>query len=141
MSYLLDTTIVSEAKRPRRDENVLRWLSAQSLTSTYLSAITPGELEEGVTLLGDTQRAGALRAWLASLTAAHTRRILAVDEAVVSIWGRLRAEAKREGRPAPVMGTLIAATAITHHLTFVTHNPGGVAALPVKTLSPSEVGP
>lgn len=101
MSYLLDTNVVSEARRPRPDEHVLRWLAAQPLASTYLSVITLGELEEGITALGDTQRAQALRGWLAHLTESFGGRILNVDRDVATTWGRIRADAKRQGRPPP----------------------------------------
>ncbi len=136
MSYLLDTNVVSEARRPRPDENVLRWLDAQPLTSTYLSVITLGELEEGITALGETQRAQALRGWLAQLTESFGGRILDVDQDVATTWGRIRAEAKQQGRPPPAALALLAATAITHALTLVTRNVADVATLPVTVLNP-----
>ena len=136
MSYLLDTNVVSEARRPRPDENVLRWLAAQPLTNTYLSVITLGELEEGITALGETQRAQALHSWLAQLTESFGGRILDVDQDVATTWGRIRAEAKRQGRPPPAALALLAATAITHDLTLVTRDIADVATLPVKILNP-----
>ncbi len=136
MSYLLDTNVVSEARRPRPDKNVLRWLAAQPLTRTYLSVITLGELEEGITALGETQRAQALRGWLAQLTESFGGRILDVDPDVATTWGRIRAEAKRQGRPPPAVDALLAATAITHALTLVTRNVADVAMLPVTILNP-----
>ena len=136
MSYLLDTNVVSEARQPRPDKNVLRWLAAQPLTSTYLSVITLGELEEEITALGETQRAQALRGWLAQLTESFGGRILDVDQDVATTWGRIRAEAKRQGRPPPAALALLAATAITHDLTLVTRDIADVATLPVKILNP-----
>ena len=136
MSYLIDTNVVSEARRPRPDENVLRWLTAQPLTSTYPSVITLGELEQGITALGDTGRAQALRGWLAQLTESFRGRILDVDRDVATTWGRIRAEAKRQGRPPPAALALLAATAITHDLTLVTRDIADVATLPVKILNP-----
>lgn len=136
MNYLLDTNVVSEAKRPKPDEQVLRWLGDQPLTATYLSVITLGELEEGIAALGETRRAGALRAWLEGLNESFAGRTLEVDRAVATTWGRIQAEAKRQGRTPPAIDALIAATAITHGLTLVTRNIEDVAALPVKTLNP-----
>ncbi len=51
-------------------------------------------------------------------------------------WGRIQAEAKRQGRTPPAIDALIAATAITHELVLVTRNIEDVAALPVETLNP-----
>ena len=136
MTYLLDTNVVSEARRARPDESVLRWLTTQPLTSTYLSVITLGELEEGITALGDTHRAHELRGWLAQLIEGFNGRILDVDPNVATTWGRIRAEAKRQGRSPPAVDALLAATAITHGLTLVTRNLADVATLPVTVLNP-----
>ena len=136
MSYLLDTNVVSEARRPQPDENVLRWLAAQPLTSTYLSVVTLGELEEEITALGETQRAQALRGWLAQLTESFGGRILDFDQDVATTLVRIRAEAKRQGRPPPAVNALLAATAITHELTLFTRNIADVATLPVTVLNP-----
>lgn len=138
MSFLLDTNVVSEARRQIPDENVLRWLGEQPLETTYLSVITLGELEEGIALLGDTHRAKVLTTWLEALRAGFSGRILNIDPDVVVTWGRIRAAAKRQGRTTPAIDALIAATAITHGLTLVTRNIADVAALPVKTLNPFE---
>ncbi len=136
MSYLLDTNVVSEAKRSQPDERVLQWLASQPLTTTYLSVITIGELEEGITALGETHRAGALRAWLEGLSESFSGRTLEVDRAVATTWGRIQTAAKQQGRTPPAIDALIAATAITHDLTLVTRNIEDVAVLPVKTFNP-----
>ena len=138
MSFLLDTNVVSEAKRPEPDAQVLRWLAGQPLTATYLSVITLGELEEGISALGETHRSRALQAWLTQLSESFAGRVLGVDQAVATTWGRIQAEAKRRGRTPPAIDALIAATAITHDLTLVTRNTGDVAMLPVRTLNPFE---
>ena len=133
MSYLQGTNVVSKARRPRPDEHVLHWLAAQPLTNTYLSVFTLGELEKGIAALGDTGRAQALGDWLAQLTEGFGGRILDVDRDVATTWGRIRADAKRQGRPPPAALALLAATTITHALTLVTRD---VAVLPVTVLNP-----
>ena len=89
MNYLLNTNVVSEAKRPEPDAQVMRWLAGQPLTTTYLSIITLGELEEGISALGKTHRAEALRAWLMQLEESFIGRILDIDRSVVNTWGRI----------------------------------------------------
>lgn len=91
MSYLLDTNILSEVRKPLPDEWVLAWLSAQRLSVTYLSVISIGELGEGIAKLGETRRAQELEVWLAQLTESFNGRLLDVDLEVVSLWGRIRA--------------------------------------------------
>lgn len=138
MSYLLDTNILSEVRKPLPDERVLAWLSAQRLSVTYLSVISIGELGEGIAKLGETRRAQELEVWLAQLTESFNGRLLDVDLEVVSLWGRIRAQASRRGRTAPAIDALIAATALVHDLTLVTRNVADVEMLPVKVFNPWE---
>lgn len=63
---------------------------------------------------------------------------MSVDLAVVTIWGRVRAEARRQGRTPPAIDALIAATALAHDLTLVTRNVTDVAMLPVRVINPWE---
>ncbi len=138
MSYLLDTNILSEARKSLPDGRVITRLSAQPLAETYLSVISLGELEEGIANLGETRRAQELKGWLAQLTEDFRGRILDVGLRGVTLWGRIRAEAKRRGRTPPAIDALIAATALAHDLTLVTRNVGDVEMLPVKVFNPWE---
>ena len=97
-----------------------------------------GELEEGITNLGETRRAQELRVWQAQLVESFRGRILDVDHGVVTTWGRIRAEAKRRGHTSPAIDALIAATALAHDLTLVTRNVADVEMLPVKVFNPWE---
>ena len=136
MKCLLDTNVLSEAKKSVPNERVMSWLVAQPISETYLSVISLGELEEGIANLGETYRAQELRVWLEHLVENFNGRILDVDYRVVTTWGRIRAEAKRRGRTSPAIDALIAATALTHDLTLVTRNVADVAMLPVKVFNP-----
>jgi toxin FitB len=138
MNYLLDTNVVSEAKKPSPDTKILNWLALQDPTETYLSALTLGELSEGVTYLGNTKKARDLQQWLLHLRQTFKGRILNIDENVADAWGQLRGEAKRKGRPLPVIDSLLAAIAIFHDLTLVTRNTKDFAGLRVKTFNPWE---
>ncbi len=138
MRCLLDTNILSEARKPVPNERVMDWLAAQPLFETYLSVIAVGELEEGIARLGETARAQELRGWLAQVIESFSGRILNVDLAVVSTWGRIRADAKRRGRTPPAIDALIAATALTHDLTVVTRNTADMEMLPVSLFNPWE---
>lgn len=124
MSYLLDTPVVWEAKRSEPDTRVLAWLAEQPLTSVYLSVLTLGELQEGITALGDTDEARALGGWLEGLTGSFAGRILDVTPDVAVTWGRLRADAWSQGQTAAAIDLVLVATAVTHGLTLVTR--GGV---------------
>jgi len=119
--FLLDTCVVSEGPKPRRDENVVRWLSEQDSSALYISAITAGELRHGVNRLPPGRGSKPLYDWLqAMLQRGFAGRILPFDDVVAELWGNLRA-----GFPnAEIADSQIAATAIVHKLTLVTRNIG-----------------
>lgn len=136
MKCLLDTNVLSEARKPVPNEQGMSWLYAQPISETHLSVISLGELEEGIASLGETHRAQELRVWQARLVESFRGRILDVDHGVVTTWGRIRAEAKRRGHTSPAIDALIAATALVHDLALVTRNVSDVEMLPVKVFNP-----
>jgi len=122
MMYLLDTVTISEVTRPQPDEGVLDWLAVH-YTDAWLSVITLGELRKGILSLAPGRRRADLTAWLDSdLMARFAHRIAPVTVDVAHEWGRLVAEAGRDGATVPALDGLIAATAAVHGLTVVTRN-------------------
>ena len=70
MSFILDTNVVSEARKgSRADANVMRWLSSVDTGDLYLSVLVIGEVRQGIEGLRrrDPLQAGRLEAWLAGL--------------------------------------------------------------------------
>ncbi len=60
---------------------------------------------------------------------------LPVDQAVSHKFGQVRAGQLDQGQFTPDMDLLIAATALTHNLTLVTHNAQDVANIPGLTVA------
>lgn len=134
MSYLLDTNVLSELRRPRPHAGVREWFAKRPAATLYLSVLTMGEIRKGVQGVADARRRQALSDWLETeLPAYFTGRVLPVDGAVADRWGRLVAEA---GRPLPAIDSLLAATAAVHGLVLVTRNLRDFAGLPVQVFSP-----
>lgn len=137
MSYLLDTNVVSEWTKPRPDPAVVQWLDDVDEDHVHLSALTLGELREGVDRLAPGRRRNELDRWLdADLPDRFAGRVLAVDGAVARRWGVLRATAGRSGRTLPIVDSLLAATAVEHGLAMVTRNIRDFADLGVKLVDP-----
>ncbi|HEY2019286.1 MAG TPA: type II toxin-antitoxin system VapC family toxin [Bryobacteraceae bacterium] len=135
--FLLDTNVVSELIRPDPDGNVRRWVEETDESILFLSVLTLGEIRRGIERLSSGRRRGRLESWLqVDLPSRFLDRILPIDEAVADRWGRISALADVQGKPAPVIDGLLAATALHHNLTLVTRNGADVAGTGVPTLNP-----
>jgi predicted nucleic acid-binding protein len=120
VSFLLDTHVISELRKGRRaNAKVRSWFRAVDDRTLYLSVLVIGELRKSVEELRgrDPLAASRLEQWLHELVQRHTDRILWVDAAVADRWGQLSIPG-----PISVMGGLLAATALVHGLTLVTHD-------------------
>ena len=123
MSYLLDTNVLSEVRRPQPDAQVLAWLDQVDEERLYLSVITIGELARGIALMPAGKRKSGLAEWLdGDLRLRFGSRLLSIDGETAFIWGRLMADAKSSGRVLPAMDGWIAATALQHRLVVTTRN-------------------
>lgn len=115
--YLLDTNIVSEARRGTAQ--AVSWLRSVDPLSVHLSTLTLGEIMRGIALKQkpDPRAAAHLTEWLRKLRHDHADRILPVTDQIAVEWGRIAAI-----RPRGDIDSLIAATAIIHDLILVTRN-------------------
>lgn len=137
MSYLLDTNVVSEWTRPRPNPAVVAFLASTDEDLMFLSAITLGELRGGVDRLPAGRRRIALDEWLKhDLIQRFDRRILDVDQEVALAWGRIMAQAERQGKTPTIMDVWIAATAEVRGLTVVTRNVTDFAPLVGRIFNP-----
>lgn len=134
MSWLVDTTVISEIRRTSRcHPGVAAWWATVDDRDLFLSALTLGEIRKGIEAVrpGDPAKAAALEVWLAEVVAAFGPRVLGVDARIAETWGRMAAM-----RPVPVVDALLAATALVHGLILVTRNTADVAGLGAGLLNP-----
>lgn len=136
MTYLLDTNVVSELRKPESRANpaVRSWARTQRTSELFLSVITVMEVEIGVGRVEkrDRPQGSILRRWLESdLLPAFSGRLLPVDVAVAR-----RAAGLHVPDPRPERDVLIAATALEAGLMVVTRNVADFAALGVELLDP-----
>ena len=123
MSFLLDTSVISELVKPAPDNRVVEWMKRAEESSLYLSVLTIGELEKGIAKLPVSSRRARLETWVRSDLADRFReRLLAIDGTIAATWGKLAGEAEARGEPLPVIDGLIAATGLAHDLTIATRN-------------------
>ncbi len=136
MSYLLDSNVVSELRKPAGsiDENVASWVAALGSDRPYVSVMTLFEVRLGVLLIArrDEVQGRMLRRWFdGSLIDAFAGRTLLIDVPVA-----LRAAELRVPDPRPERDALIAATALVHSLTVATRNVDDVAPMGVDVVNP-----
>lgn len=135
--FLLDTNVVSELRKVRlgrADRNVALWAEGVETAALYLSAITVQELEIGVLLAErrDPPQGAVFRRWFEDqVLPAFAGRVLPVDTAVAR-----RSAVLHVPDPVPFRDSLIAATALVHHMTLVTRNVADFQASCVELLNP-----
>jgi predicted nucleic acid-binding protein len=102
------------------------WVAAEP-SLLFISVLALGELRKGVVLkmADDSEGAKAIGSWVDGLEHSFADRIVGIDAATARLWGELSAQRSR-----PVVDTLLAATAIVHHLTLVTRNEKDVMDVP-----------
>ena len=136
MGYLIDTCALSEFTKPRPSASVDRWFASVADGHEFVSVLTLGELEKGISKLGSTRRRTDLERWFGALRERFDGRVLGIDDAVALEWGRLSARVERDGRPVPVVDALIAATAIVHGLAVVTRNTSDIVRTGAPVVDP-----
>jgi predicted nucleic acid-binding protein len=122
--WLLDTNVIATLVNPNGAPTVKAWAIAQPEETLYLSVLTLGEYDKGIFNLGnDHPQRSRYAAARDALEARFAGRILPVSDAVVRAWGRISGVVKRDTGHAPsVIDTMLAATAIEHHLFLSTRN-------------------
>lgn len=134
--YLLDTNIISEIRKPKPHGAVVAWFEGLREEQIYLSAVTLGELQEGIerTRRQDVAKASAIEAWVDELESSAT--VLAMDGRSFREMARMMV-GKQEDQFYDVM---IAATARLHGLTVATRNEKDFRHLGVELINPFKLG-
>lgn len=136
MSFVLDTCALSETARPQPDVGFMEWLDAQASVNLFVSVLTIGEIEKGIAALPAGRKRTGLTSWLATLRSVYGGHVLPIDDAIAALWGRMAANAERQGHPLAVIDGLIAATAQHHGYSVVTRNSADFVATGVPVLNP-----
>lgn len=137
MRTLIDTCVLSEARRARGEPRVRARLEAIADDDFYLSVVTIGVIIRGIGLLhGEEPRRKALEEWVRDIQEHHEKRILPVDVQVARIWGENDAKARNNGVTIPAADGLIAATALRHDLAVMTRNTAHFEITGVRLIDP-----
>ena len=137
MSFLLDTSVVSEWMKPQPNPGVIRWLAEVDEDRVYLSVMTLAELRNGTERLAPGARKSRLDTWLRDeLPLRFESRVLSIEIKVADAWGHVMSRCYAAGKPIGVMDAFFAATAEVHALTLVTRNVSDFAASGISLSNP-----
>lgn len=126
MSFLLDTDTCSAHLKQKGN---LTHKFLQYMGRLHVSVITLGELYTwALRAKASPQRLQSL------LDLLNDVQVLDVTEQVARKFGEVRAALLDAGTPVPEMDLMIAATALAHNLTVVTHNVQDYANVPGLTI-------
>jgi toxin FitB len=139
LHYLLDTCVLSEFVRPKPETKVVGWLNSVDAEHLFLSVVTIGEIQFGISSRPPSNRRTELEVWLnVSLREQFAERVLSLDSDTFTTWGQLMAERKQRGEPMGVMDSLITATALHHKMILVTRNVSDFQGSGLSILNPWE---
>lgn len=137
MKWLLDTNVISENVSRQANENVRRWIAAQTLEDIGLSAVTLAELIDGIERTADERRKNELTAWLdAGVISQFRDRTVPVSVEILLDWLGLTRELGARGRPQAAADLLIASTCRVHDLTLATRNTRDFANTGITVYNP-----
>jgi predicted nucleic acid-binding protein len=132
LTFLLDTNVVSELRKPHPHQAVLSWFAGQRASNLFVPAIVLAELQRGVELrrLQDEAHAALLDAYVDEV--ATRFQVISMSGPTFRRWAKLMLR-----RPAEVANdAIIAATALERGLTVVTRNVRDFEALGMTVLNP-----
>ncbi|MCF6177316.1 MAG: type II toxin-antitoxin system VapC family toxin [Victivallaceae bacterium] len=122
MSFLIDTCVISELRKFSPDPAVLKWFAAVDEEDLFISVLTFGEIEYGITILPSGRKQSAIMEWFEELKSHFKHQSIDVTPEVASRWGVMRGVMQRRGISASVVDGLIAATAIDRNFLLITRN-------------------
>jgi len=129
LTYLLDTNTCIRYLNGR-SPSVRKRLEALTPAEVCLCAVVKAELAFGAAGSHDpTSTLAKLATFLAPFTS------LPFDDSCADTYGRVRAQLERAGTPIGPNDLMIAAIAITHGLTHVTHNTREFERIPGLSLT------
>jgi hypothetical protein len=137
MSWLLDTNILSELRRPRPEPRVVAFVTGCPLPQLYISVVTLAEIRFGIELIGEPGRRAALNDWLTHrVRPMFEGRMLPLSEEVMLKWRLLVEEGRKAGHTYSQPDLMIAATALHNGLTVVTRDRSEYDMAQVPVLDP-----
>jgi predicted nucleic acid-binding protein len=131
---VLDTNVVSEPLRRVSNQAVLDWVA--SLADYAITAVTVGELLDGVRRMPHGRRREAFLREVEDLVASRDGRVLPYDGRAAELYANFRERRRRLGRPLGAEDGMIAAIAATNGARLATRNIKDFEGLGLELINP-----
>ncbi len=136
--YLYDTNILSELRKPLRNENFTQFIKnvKRAKQQIYISSVTIGELIKGIERLkhkNDFEQAKILQNWFDNEINIFIENAIPFDNDCAEVWGKLVAI-----NPHNEVDKQLVATALVHDLILVTRNVKDIEETGVRFINPFE---
>jgi predicted nucleic acid-binding protein len=133
----LDTCVISELIKPRPNSNVIKWLRSCQDENLFLSSLTVGEIQKGISKLPESRKRASLQEWMDNeLILRFDKRILGIDFKVGLKWGEIQASSEMTGTKMPVIDSLIASIGIVYDMTIATRDIADMKNSGVRLFNP-----
>jgi predicted nucleic acid-binding protein len=134
---ILDTNVLSELTKPRRDPNVVRWIANQKASDFFLTCVTVAEVFFGIEgLPAGKRREELLSATQLMLDEQFSGRILPFDEPAARAFPSVVLRRQKAGRPVSTFDAMIAAIAKAHKATVATRDQCGFEDCGISWFNP-----
>ncbi|HEX3674657.1 MAG TPA: PIN domain-containing protein [Rhizomicrobium sp.] len=123
--FLLDTNVVSDAKKPHIGGPILEWLDQQNEEDVFISTFTIAEIIKGILLMPAGRKRMAVQSWFDGPEGPNVlfrSRILPFDEPAALEWAKLVADGFLAGKPRSGLDMIVAAIARANDCLLVTAN-------------------
>jgi hypothetical protein len=130
--------VISELVKTKPDLRVLQWVRLQDEESLFLSVITIGEIQKGISKLPDSRnKKQQLQNWLKNeLQVRFKDRVIEITIGIAHVWGQVLGACEKKGATLPAIDSLIASQGIFHKMTVVTRNISDMEPSGVQLFNP-----
>lgn len=133
---ILDTNVVSELIKETPNQQVVDWLSSQTVGDLYLTTIVVAELFYGAKILPDGKRKTKLLHQLEQFITLFNGRIFSFDVTTALAYAEIMENAKVKGLAIQKADGYIAAVAKVQHFAIATRDVSPFLSANVEVINP-----
>ncbi len=139
MKYLIDTCVISELRKLKPNDSVVKFLESIDESGIYISSMTLGEVHRGIQKLPQSKKRTELLQWVGSIEQKFEDKILSFNKDVSILWGQLTAQLEKKGHPMSAFDSIICATSMYNNCCLITRNVKDFEKSGIEIINPWEL--